>query len=500
MKKISLSLTALVLSFVFMSNANAGIGSLSISGTTLNNGDTKTLSINVSSNIMSVDGNLSSSDTSCIQIVGKTYFTKTSMEGDALPSHVADVQIKAVKAGCTATIKITNASLNTVDAQEERNLSFTSGTITVKEESNEPSQPTNNNQPSEKPASNTSNNTNTSSNTSTTNTEVKKSGSSNNNLSSLSISGYSLDKKFSSSTTSYSINVAKDVKSITVSASAEDSKAKVTTYGGTSLKGGKNTVSVVVVAENGSKKTYTIIVNKEKDPNEVEEPENPEVTEEVPQELSNVNTLEDIRLNVGILSPGFNKNRSKYLIYLPYEIDDIEISPVLTDPTATYEISKSDKLVVGTNEIYIKVTAANGDVNTYTLIVRREIDPNAMDNDNTFLKVLDIKNGSLLTEFYKGRLSYYYKGNDLDITAIPEDDNAIVNIFKDKNTYYIMVEAPNGTYRVYTLKPYRIYNSKWFIVSLPFIGFIAGYISRIFYKSLRNRSKKKKLEKQNLGK
>lgn len=84
----------------------------------------------------------------------------------------------------------------------------------------------------------------------------------NNNLSSLSISPGTLSPGFSAGTTSYSASVSNSTTSVAVSAKAADGKAKVAVWGNTGLSVGNNTVTVQVTAENGSKKTYTITVNR----------------------------------------------------------------------------------------------------------------------------------------------------------------------------------------------------------------------------------------------
>ena len=84
----------------------------------------------------------------------------------------------------------------------------------------------------------------------------------NNNLGSLSISPGTLSPGFSAGTTSYRASVSNSTTSVAVSARAADSKAKVAVWGNTGLDVGNNTVTVQVTAENGSKKTYTITVNR----------------------------------------------------------------------------------------------------------------------------------------------------------------------------------------------------------------------------------------------
>lgn len=94
-----------------------------------------------------------------------------------------------------------------------------------------------------------------SSSSSSTTTEVKKS--SVNTLSKLSIDKGSLSPEFAAGTTNYNVIVT-DQEEITISATAKDSKASVSGTGKKTLKVGDNSFSVVVTAEDGSKKTYTI--------------------------------------------------------------------------------------------------------------------------------------------------------------------------------------------------------------------------------------------------
>lgn len=89
--------------------------------------------------------------------------------------------------------------------------------------------------------------------------KVTEPKSKNNNLSSISVDGYKLVKK---SDTSYTLDVGNSVSKITIKATAADSKASVSGTGTKSLNTGSNTFNVVVTAESGAKKTYTITVNR----------------------------------------------------------------------------------------------------------------------------------------------------------------------------------------------------------------------------------------------
>lgn len=97
--------------------------------------------------------------------------------------------------------------------------------------------------------------------------EVESNYSSDNNLESLYVSGLTLSPEFNKNTTSYTVEAESDTTSVTVNAKASDSKAKITGTGEIEVHEGANTINVNVTAENGSTKTYTIIVNvKEKNP------------------------------------------------------------------------------------------------------------------------------------------------------------------------------------------------------------------------------------------
>ncbi|OUN32165.1 cadherin-like beta sandwich domain-containing protein [Massilimicrobiota sp. An80] len=107
-------------------------------------------------------------------------------------------------------------------------------------------------------SSSSSNNSSSSTTTTVQEPEVKKS--SEKNLSSLSVSEGTLSPKFSSGTTTYKVDLTSETESLTISAKAKDSKAKVSGTGKKELKIGENNFTVTVTAEDGSKKTYTISV------------------------------------------------------------------------------------------------------------------------------------------------------------------------------------------------------------------------------------------------
>lgn len=106
--------------------------------------------------------------------------------------------------------------------------------------------------------------------TAITQAELEASYSKNNNLSSLGVEGYTLNEEFNKDTLEYTVTVPSDIEKITLTGAAEDKKASINGLGEFEVSEGENKFEVVVTAENGSTKTYTVKVNVEdKNPIEV---------------------------------------------------------------------------------------------------------------------------------------------------------------------------------------------------------------------------------------
>lgn len=101
-----------------------------------------------------------------------------------------------------------------------------------------------------------------------TRAEIEAGYSKNNYLSSLTVEGF--DINFNKETTDYTLEVPNDTTSVLIKATKEDSKSTIRGTGDISVSEGTNKISVVVTAQNGSSKTYTInIIVKELKPIEV---------------------------------------------------------------------------------------------------------------------------------------------------------------------------------------------------------------------------------------
>lgn len=193
--------------------------------------------------------------------------------------------------------------------------------------------------------------------TATYSVTVAKPLSSNANLSSLSVDGFTLSPGFSSGTTSYDIGeVEYSTSSLKISYKAEDSTAKVS-ISGNDLKVGKNTVSIVVKAENGAKKTYKINVTRKQDPNYVAS--------------SNAN-LGSLSVSQGMISPQFSAEVTDYVVYLPYESAGNGFSATgnAVDGKAQAVTSgEIPQLAEGVNKTVVTCKAEDGTEKAYTVYV-----------------------------------------------------------------------------------------------------------------------------------
>ncbi len=278
--------------------------------------------------------------------------------------------------------------------------------------------------------------------------------STNANLSALSLGGVTLSPAFAAGTTSYSASVAGETGSINVSATAEDSAATVSINGAAggsrtvSLATGSNTISVVVTAEDGTKKTYTATVVRP----------------------ANVN-LGSLQVDEGAvpLSPAFSAGTTSYtatvaqtalLIYLRATAQDsaagITINGQVT--AATYV-----GLYPGLNTVTVKVTAPDGvSSKTYTVAVTKP----ASANDN--LSQLQTMLAPLTPAFDPAITAYTATAStDLPfefVMAFPDDYTAttVVNgvvgccgsvnpLQFGSNLFVVEVIAPSGSRKTYTV-------------------------------------------------
>lgn len=178
-----------------------------------------------------------------------------------------------------------------------------------------------------------------------------------NNLASLTVNNATISPAFSAGTTNYSASVPYEVSKLNVSATAADGKAKVSVNSPNLTPNGTTNVTITVTAENGAKKTYTISVKRAQDPNYVP---------------SSNNNLSSISVDGFLLSPVFSVENTQYVIWLPYETENVTISGSAADGKASVSVEGGSNLVAGAdNEVKVICTAEDGTQKVYTIVAKR---------------------------------------------------------------------------------------------------------------------------------
>ena len=239
--------------------------------------------------------------------------------------------------------------------------------------------------------------------------------STNNYLSSLTVSSGTLN--FNRTTNSYTVIVENDVTSVTIGASVEDSKSSVSGTGAKTINVYENRFSVVVTAENGSRRTYAInIVRKDSD-----------------GFLGNVsrdNKLES--LTVEGYDIEFDPEKLTYELFVDLLIEELSISAKQSDEKATLNVPESLVLEVGSNELIFEVVAESGEVRQYVITVVRS-DKAPLLSQNQTMDVFD----RLASDEIWLSLSQNERISDELLTKIKENGKNLVLVIKDEATSFI---------------------------------------------------------------
>lgn len=180
-------------------------------------------------------------------------------------------------------------------------------------------------------------------------------------LNDLKVNGTSINGFDSSNAGPYSVIVPNSTTSVTVTGTANHSKATVVVNGGNNLVVGDNPVTITVTAEDGTTiKNYSINVNRAKSSNA---------------------SLSNLTLSEGNLTPFFSSGSTSYTANVGRSVRSITVTPTTADSTATLTVngdpatsgtaSSSIRLDEGPNTITITVTAQDGTYKTYSVTVTR---------------------------------------------------------------------------------------------------------------------------------
>ena len=230
---------------------------------------------------------------------------------------------------------------------------------------------------------------------------------------------------------------------ITISATPNDSNAKISSTGDKDLVCGNNKLTLTTTAEDKeTKKDYVINVNR----------------------VCNTETnLKDIKVSVGSLNPTFAESTKTYTIDVTKDVDKITISAEKKDETQKVEGEVKDKaLNYGENKITLTVTSESGVKNSYTITINRE---DGRDTNNN-LSNIEVSSGKLVfdkdTPEYKVKV--LHEIDTFNVVATPESNFAKVEIknnnlkLKDgENTpILITVKSEQGTEKIYKITVERL--------------------------------------------
>ena len=309
-----------------------------------------------------------------------------------------------------------------------------------------------------------------------------KTYSSNNYLTNLEIADYKFDMDFNKETTEYTVTVPNDVKKVNINATKEDSKASVTGTGEFEVSEGNNTLNIVVTAENGNKRTYTIIVN--------------------------VLELEPIEVNIdGYKYTIIRKSKDLPKISEYFTAKDITVGE---NTIPGYYNEKLNYSVIGLKD-------AKGNINYYIYDNDKYTLYKEYDFGSTILQVLDkeisgsYKKTSFIYDSDKIESYQEIKPDIIKNTYALDTEDIVGNQFylfyaknvengKESLYQYDAIEQTIQRYNVELLDTYKNANNIYYIIILGLIVFIIFLIIvfSIALNKAKRKGKKKKLNKHNM--
>lgn len=295
----------------------------------------------------------------------------------------------------------------------------------------------------------------------------------NNNLQNLTVSPGLLTPTFIANTTSYTVDVATSVTSVTVNATLQDTNASMMVNGQGTNSGQARTIPlngpglstvipIEVTALNGSQKSFLVTVHRAAPASD--------------------NNLSALSVSGQTLSPPFNANILDYTVNVASIVTQVTVSATKSDPNNAV---MSGSVIAGAGmatgqttiplngagtpmSISITVTAQNSIPKTYSVTVNRAA---IVPSGNNNLSALDVSAGALVPAFDAAILNYDVAVPnttvDTTITATVEDSTAALTINGSPaisgvpspsillavgpNSIPTVVTAGNGTPKTYTV-------------------------------------------------
>ena len=256
-----------------------------------------------------------------------------------------------------------------------------------------------------------------------------------NNLKSLKIMNAKIN--FSKENTFYDIKVLGNVDSVTITSVLNSDMAHYLEWSSeksVDLDYGLNEFNIKIVAENGDIKTYTLNITRV-------------------DERDTDNDLSDIIISSGKIN--FNSSILEYIVNVDSEVDNITINPKSVSQKALVNVKGPKKLDYGNNDYQIEVTAENGNVKVYKLLVIRNMKGTKLSNV-ALLESLTIYGYDIEFDSNKFKYSIVSDETSFKISAIPLENGSYYVLNNGKidssNKLVIRVTAEDGSTNDYIIK------------------------------------------------
>lgn len=192
----------------------------------------------------------------------------------------------------------------------------------------------------------------------------------------------------------YNISYPNNVDSIFIDASTKDATAKIIAgLGEKKLNVGDNLVTIEVVAQNGVKQNYILIINR---------------AEPLPKLLSlGVNGYSLCNAETGKVMD-FDPNIYEYSLKVSYNVVSVEVFATCSDSKVSITGTGERDLEVGMNDLVVSLISVKGDIVTYTIHVKRleKASVNTEITEITILEIPEFKN------LYTNDQTVYYANVD----------------------------------------------------------------------------------------
>ena len=264
----------------------------------------------------------------------------------------------------------------------------------------------------------------------------------------------------------YKLNVSNNISNITVIGMKSNKESTVIGNDKYDLNVGENKINIKVISKDNEERIYTLTVTR--------------------QQSSN-NYLKLLSISEGTFDKSFDKNIQNYTALISNEFESVNIDYETEDENATVKIIGNENLVLGNNQIIVRVSATNGEERDYILnVVRQE-----KEEFSNYLSSLTVDKGTLTPEFKK-------EVNEYTVT-VPENEDTITvsgvresiysevtgfgkyNLNVGRNEIYIKVISKDKKERTYRIVVYRSESNE---ARLSNLLFEEGVVMPVFNKNI----------------